>query len=80
MLKNNVSRIDYARIDNKFIDKSTGFVKIPGYPTRTGVFTYKKADGSVAYDSIEELLADVVGDLGSDEKKDKKVIKFPGND
>ena len=45
MLK--VNRFDYSSIKDKHFDTSTGFLKIPGYATKTGIFTYRKADGSV---------------------------------
>lgn len=41
-----VMRFDFARISEKHIDDSTGFLTIPAAVTRTGIFIYKKEDGS----------------------------------
>jgi hypothetical protein len=61
-------RYDYNIIKEKHIDKSTGFLKIPAHATRTGIFTYVKADGSVIkeYRAPEEVFnADSMNSLRS---------------
>ncbi len=44
---NKTWRFDYEIISEKFVDKSTGFLKIPATVTRTGIFKYRKNDGSI---------------------------------
>lgn len=41
-----VKRYDFSMISEKHIDPTTGFLVLPARATRTGVFTYRLADGT----------------------------------
>lgn len=51
---NNVVRIDTGFISDKHIDESTGFLRVTGYPTKAGIYTYYKSDGSIVKEYISE--------------------------
>ena len=42
-----VHRYDTYKITDKVIKLDTGFLKVPVFATRTGVFNYRKSDGSI---------------------------------
>ena len=54
-----VCRFDYNVIKDEHIDENTGFLIIPGYATRSGIFTYQMADGLIVKElrSPEEVFS-----------------------